>query len=83
MELMGICFNCDFFGTSECQGIRDGREIASNSLICPNASFLIPEEEFCGECEFFTGEECDGCLNEGSEMYEDSKACEEFIPREG
>ena len=32
----------------------------------------------CGECSFFTGEECDGVANEGSEKYDESQACEEF-----
>lgn len=32
----------------------------------------------CGDCSFFTGEECDGCKNEGSERYYDSTACDEF-----
>lgn len=36
----------------------------------------------CGECAYFTGEECDGCQNEGCEMYDDSDACDEFEPKE-
>ena len=32
----------------------------------------------CGDCAHFTGEECDGTKNEGSERYEDSNACEDF-----
>ena len=32
----------------------------------------------CGECQHFTGEECDGYKNEGSEKYDDSTACEDF-----
>lgn len=32
----------------------------------------------CGDCAFYTGEECDGYKNEGSERYDDSTACDEF-----
>lgn len=32
----------------------------------------------CGECSYFTGEECNGYANEGSEKYTDSPACDEF-----
>ena len=34
-------------------------------------------ERVCSECKFYTGEECDG-LNEGSERYDDSDACDGF-----
>lgn len=33
----------------------------------------------CGECSYFTGEECDGYKYEGSERYVDSIACSEFV----
>jgi hypothetical protein len=35
----------------------------------------------CAECKYFTGEECDGYRNEGSERYDDSDACDEFKPK--
>ena len=31
----------------------------------------------CGDCKYFTGEECDGYC-EGAEVYDDSEACEGF-----
>lgn len=36
------------------------------------------EEKVCGECEFFTGEECNGVKYEWSERYFDSETCDEF-----
>ena len=33
----------------------------------------------CGDCQHFTGEECDGFQNEGSEKYDDSTACSDFL----
>jgi len=36
------------------------------------------EKFTCGECANFTGEECDGCTNEGNEAYADDMACREF-----
>ena len=36
------------------------------------------ESMVCGDCIYFTGEECEGQLNEGNEKYHDSTACEEF-----
>lgn len=38
-----------------------------NCLRCPFGENLV-----CGDCEFFTGEECDCGPNEGNETYEDS-----------
>lgn len=35
----------------------------------------------CGECCYFTGEECDG-KHEGCEAYDDSDACDEFCEME-
>lgn len=39
---------------------------------------MTTEINTCGDCVFFTGEECDGILHEGEERYDDSIACEEF-----
>ena len=36
------------------------------------------EQNTCGDCILFTGEECDGTLCEGSERYYDSEVCDEF-----
>ena len=36
----------------------------------------------CGECQYYTGEECNGYLYEGAERYEHSDACEDFEPLE-
>jgi len=38
-------------------------------------------EKVCGDCKFFTGEECDGGEWEGSEKYDDSEACRGFVAR--
>jgi len=38
--------------------------------------------EVCGDCQKFTGEECDGNENEGSERYSDSPACWEFVMKD-
>ena len=35
-------------------------------------------EKTCGDCEFFTGEECNYGSNEGNEKYFDSPACGDF-----
>lgn len=32
----------------------------------------------CGDCQFYSGEECNGMMFEGSERFDDSPACEEF-----
>jgi len=40
------------------------------------------EEKYCGDCIYFTGEECNGWANEGSERYNDSEACGEFEDEE-
>ena len=39
-------------------------------------------DQVCGECSYFTGEECNGYLNEGREKYVDSSACDDFCERE-
>ena len=39
-------------------------------------------EKCCGTCDFFTGEECDGIANEGSEKCHDSDACIEWERRQ-
>lgn len=36
------------------------------------------ENFVCGDCYYFTGEECDGFSNEGCERYSNDTACEEF-----
>ena len=36
-------------------------------------------ERVCGNCAFFTGEECNG-PHEGAERYNDSEACASFEP---
>ena len=36
----------------------------------------------CGECVYYTGEECDGYTNEGNEVYDDTAACDDFEPTE-
>lgn len=37
------------------------------------------KNKVCGECSYFTGEECNGYSNEGMERYFDSTACDEFV----
>ena len=36
-------------------------------------------EKYCGDCSYFTGEECGGYLNEGNEKYSDSESCIDFV----
>jgi len=37
----------------------------------------------CGDCKYFTGEECNGFEYEGNEMYFDDDACVDFLPKTG
>ncbi len=39
------------------------------------------EHSTCDDCIYFTGEECDGFVNEGSERYADDDICEDFEPK--
>lgn len=39
------------------------------------------EPTSCGDCVWFTGEECGG-KNEGNECYESSPACDDFEPND-
>jgi len=42
---------------------------------------LEQENKICGNCAFFTGEECDG-EHEGTERYYDDGACDGFEEKE-
>ena len=39
----------------------------------------MEDQNYCGECIYYVGEECQGQMHEGTEKYDDSEACEEFV----
>ncbi|MCK5605537.1 hypothetical protein KAR91_26830 [Candidatus Pacearchaeota archaeon] len=34
----------------------------------------------CSECVYYAGEECNGFTHEGTEVYDYSDACDDFVP---
>jgi len=55
----------------------DNKVIAVALLEIDNVERLLDPIDVCGDCKFYTGEECDG-MCEGSEVYDDTDACEGF-----
>jgi len=71
----GSFIRCTGIVTNEVCGDMYELEITSMEAIEDSSEW---KGRVCGDCQFYSGEECNGMMFEGSERYDDSPACEEF-----
>ena len=62
--------------------MKENNQKADDLAIEASRLVLEWKNQVCGDCIYYTGEECNGNEREGCETYDDSKACCEFEPLE-